>query len=428
MSMKSVELKQEKVTLYDKAMALMNAASGREMTADEKKEYEGLSLRLDAVGHEILQIEADDTREAEEAARAFGAAFGGPRLSGASLAFGHLATRAPEVEEGHVLGPNRSVREFMQTRGLIRQPEYDKLRFGDFLRAMVTGAKSDLERRALAEGTDSAGGYSVPDIVLSRFIDKLRAATVTIRAGAQTVPLTSDKTTVARIATDPAAGWRSENAAVDIVDPTFEGVVLIPRSLACIVKVSRELVEDSVNIENMLEAAFLGGLSVELDRVALIGTGTPPEPRGISTTTGVGSVAAGGALTSWDKILDAVYEMLVDNAAMPTAMAMPPRTLIALSKLKEATTNAPLAKPPMIADVPLMHTTSLPIVEAPGTASRIIMGDFTQLMIGVRTSLRIEVLRELYAGNLQYGYLAHLRADIGLAHPEAFAMVTGIVP
>jgi HK97 family phage major capsid protein len=72
------------------------------------------------------------------------------------------------------------VRQFLQERGLIRQPEYERLRFGDFLRAMITGAKNDLEKRALAEGTDSAGGYSVPDIVLSRFIDKLRAAAVFI--------------------------------------------------------------------------------------------------------------------------------------------------------------------------------------------------------------------------------------------------------
>jgi HK97 family phage major capsid protein len=101
----------------------------------------------------------------------------------------------------------------------------------------------------LAEGSDSTGGISVPDIVLARFVDKLRAAMVCIQAGAMTTPLVSDKTTLARTASDPVAGWRSENAAVDVSEPTFEGVVLIPRSLTVLVKVSRELVEDSLNIE-----------------------------------------------------------------------------------------------------------------------------------------------------------------------------------
>ncbi len=56
------------------------------------------------------------------------------------------------------------------------------------------------------------------------------------------------------------------------------------------------------------------------------------------------------------------------------------------------------------------------------------MGDFTQLLLGIRQELRIEVLKEAFAGNLQYGFIAHLRADVALAHPAAFCSLTGIVP
>ena len=112
------------------------------MTTDEKTEYEGINLRMDAIQHEILQDEADEAREAEEAARAFGVASVGPPT--VNQIFGHLAPPVPEIEQGHVLAPNRSIHRFMQTRGLIRQPEYEKLSFGAFLRSMVTGAKNDL--------------------------------------------------------------------------------------------------------------------------------------------------------------------------------------------------------------------------------------------------------------------------------------------
>ena len=46
---------------------------------------------------------------------------------------------------------------------------------------------------------------------------------------------------------------------------------------------------------------------------------------------------------------------------------------------------------------------------------------------GVRTSLRIEILRERYADVLQYGFLAYLRADIGLTRPKTFCELVGIL-
>ena len=60
--------------------------------------------------------------------------------------------------------------------------------------------------------------------------------------------------------------------------------------------------------------------------------------------------------------------------------------------------------------------------------SSVFIGDFTQLMIGLRTSFRLEVSR--VAGdaftNLQVWIRAYLRADIQLAHPEAFCVLTGV--
>ena len=52
----------------------------------------------------------------------------------------------------------------------------------------------------------------------------------------------------------------------------------------------------------------------------------------------------------------------------------------------------------------------------------------TQLLIGVRQEVRIEVGRDLYAANNQYAFVAHLRADIAVAHPESFCKLIGILP
>lgn len=50
------------------------------------------------------------------------------------------------------------------------------------------------------------------------------------------------------------------------------------------------------------------------------------------------------------------------------------------------------------------------------------------MMVGVRSQIVIEVLRERYADFYQFGFLAHLRADIQVEHGESFAMVQAILP
>lgn len=326
-----------------------------------------------------------------------------------------------------ILRPDQSVRSYFQESGLIRQPEFADLGFGALVRSLVTGPRTDLERRALAEGSDSTGGVTVPDIVLARYFDALRAATVVIQAGAQTVPLTTEKTTVAKLTADAVAEWRLEGGNVAVDDPTFAGVLFTARSLAVIVKASRELLEDSLNIEEMLQNSFIRSMAVALDAVALNGSGTPPEPKGIAQVSGIGSVDASGALTSYDKLIDLALEVWQDNVPNLSAFVMHPRTAAQLGKLKQATELAPLPVPPIIAGIPIMQTTSIPInLDPAGNKSLVITGDFSKLLIGMRTSLRIEVLRELYAGTHEYGFVAHLRADVQVSHAEAFAKLHGI--
>jgi HK97 family phage prohead protease len=121
---------------------------------------------------------------------------------------------APDAAEVRVLGRGDSFRSWVEER--TKHPkEYASLRMGDVLRAMITGPRNDLEKRALAAGTDSAGGFTVPDVLMAQWIDRLRNALTVVRAGAQTVPLTSDTVKIARLLADPAAAWRSENAAAE---------------------------------------------------------------------------------------------------------------------------------------------------------------------------------------------------------------------
>jgi HK97 family phage major capsid protein len=314
-----------------------------------------------------------------------------------------------------------------------RTPHGDEPTVGGLLQAMLTGAKTPDIRAALSEGTDSAGGFSIPLTVLPQFIDRLRARTQFVQAGAQTVMLDGMRTRIMRTAADPVPTWRAENAAVNESDPTFDAVDLVPKSLACLVKVSVELLQDSVNVAAALEQALTGALSVELDRACLFGSGAAQQPLGVFNQAGINtfSMGANGATpTNYDPLIDALYELELDNADAPTAAIWHPRTARTMRKLKD-TTGQPVMPFPAISNLPLLGTTSVPINQTQGTStdcSSILVGDFSRAILGLRQELRIQVLNEAYMGNLQVGFVANLRADVAFERADAFCRITGVRP
>lgn len=130
------------------------------------------------------------------------------------------------------------------------------------------------------------------------------------------------------MASDPVAAWRAENAAVTETAPTFDAVTFQPKSLACLVKVSLELLQDSVNVEEALTNALVRSLAVTLDQACLFGDGTGNAPVGLFSTTGISTVSMGtnGASADYDAFVDALYELEQANAGPAAAAIVNPRT------------------------------------------------------------------------------------------------------
>lgn len=347
------------------------------------------------------------------------------------------ATAGPRFGDADASGwvdatSGKPVRVLASSDKLARNAASNGPGVGQIIAGLIGGARSPEIKAALSEGTDSAGGFSIPTVVLPQFIDRLRSATRFIEAGAQTIMLDGMRTNIMRIATDPTAAWRAENAAVAESDPTFSALSFVPKSLAVLIKVSVELLQDSVNAAEALERALIGALSVELDRACLFGSGASNQPTGLFTSAGnsVSMGTNGAAPTNYDPFLDALYELELDNVREATAAILHPRTARTLAKLKD-TTNQPLALPPSIANLPRLSTTAIPIDQTQGTnsdASTVFVGDFRQAMLGIRQELVIQRLDQAFAGNLQVGFIASLRADVGFAQPNAFTKIIGVRP
>ena len=152
-----------------------------------------------------------------------------------------------------------------------------------------------------------------------------------------------------------------------------------------------------------------------------------PTPPGIQT---VSMGTNGSQFYGWGVVLNAVSELEQANAGTVSAMVMAPRTAREIYKLVD-NTGQPLQPPPRIAGVPMLTTTAAPVNETEGTAnnaSSIILGDFSNVFVGLRTSLQVSVLNERYADSGQVGFVSWLRADVLVSRPAAMARVTGIVP
>jgi HK97 family phage major capsid protein len=361
-----------------------------------------------------------------------------PRLEVRAFAEGPSAV--PEGFDGQILrGQDGSRVPVLEARHRLvdflppSESRAAELGLGGFLRALYGGPQTELERRVLAEGSVGAGGAFVPTPLSAEVIDLLRANTAAFQAGARTIPMTSQTQKFARVTADPVGGWRAENASIAVSDPTFDAVTLTAKSWALIVKLSRELLEDAQNLDAELRAMFARVAALALDGAILWGTGSSNQPQGVANTSGIQVVSMGtngAAFTGWTPVLDAVAALETANVTDITAMVFAPRTSRVIYGLTDAM-GQPLQLPPRIAAIPRLVTSAASIAETQGTASTassILLGDFSQVYVGMRTALQINVLNERYADTGQVAFVLWMRADVAVAHPAALARIEGIIP
>lgn len=305
----------------------------------------------------------------------------------------------------------------------------------DFMRGVAGMSSTEAVMASLAVGTDSAGGYVVPDVVMPGILSALVPASALLQAGAGIVPMEYGAKSVSTAAIDtlPTATWRNELGNIEESKPTLRSVQSIPRSLACIVRVSRELLADGSDVDRALRQVIAQAFAKELDRVGLLGSGTAPEPRGLRNTAGINTVslgANGAALASYRPLLNA-YGSIIDVAApAPTSAIMATRTLLDFEGLTD-TTGQPLQRPRLIDDMSFVPTSQLPTNVKAGTASdtsEIFVGNFSGLYFLMREALSIQLLREAYAKTGEIGFLCHVRADVVINYPQQFTVITGVRP
>ena len=251
-------------------------------------------------------------------------------------------------------------------------------------------------------------------------------------AGMTTVTMEAKTLNASAVATDPTASWHTEAAAISIANPTFAARTLTAETLVTRCQASVEVAQDSPDFGAQLASVMTKAMAVELDRVGLVGSGTPPEPQGIFGTSGIGQVTGVGAIGDYAEMLTGVRTLLDANVPLETATAS---VVMAASVWEDyeglatgiSSDKTQLPRPAALQSTRFLVTGhNLNDASSPsGTTA--FMGDFSDLVLGVRRESSVEVLKlSSYAGNLLLEFIGYLRADFLVRRPASFVTLEGI--
>ena len=296
------------------------------------------------------------------------------------------------------------------------------------------------ETRALGStGTSGsgAGAALVPDQWAADFIDLLRSHLVL--GDATILPMSAVHYHLPLYAQDVAPAYVAENAAVSLDgNPGFSPLIFdASGAYMDVTLMSRQVVEDAAaenGLTSLIESTIAKKYARLIEQVALFGNSTISSPApGLFGETGVQHFAAEASLADYDDFSKAV-EKVRNNNAEPSAIITNPAVAGTFERLKASTYAKYWEPPASVASLwPPRISTVMPSTETAGAAaetggalSSAVVGDFRNVILGVRVELDVQVLKERYADQGQIGLVSYLRLCPRAVHPETFVRITDI--
>jgi HK97 family phage major capsid protein len=281
---------------------------------------------------------------------------------------------------------------------------------------------------ALQIGTDSEGGYLAPDEFEKILIESLEEQNI-FRQLANIITTSSGDRKIPVVATKGTASWVDEEGVIPESDDSFGQVSIGAYKLATMIKVSEELLNDSVfNLESYIAKEFARRIGAREEEAFFIGDGTG-KPTGIFNATGgasLGITAASATAITIDEIMDLFYS-LKSPYRKNAIFTMNDATVKAIRKLKDGNgqyiwqPSVTAGQPDTILNRPVKTSAYVPTLGS--AAKTIAFGDFSYYWVADRQGRSFQRLNELYAATGQVGFKATQRVDGKLILPEAIKVL-----
>ena len=283
-----------------------------------------------------------------------------------------------------------------------------------------------LVHNVLEEGVDANGGYLCPEEFERQIITGLDEFNV-MRKLCKIIT-TENERKIPVAATHSVANWTAENGAYTESDPTFNQKTIDAYKLTDLVKVSIELLDDSMfDLEDYIAKEFARAFGIAEETAFCVGTGSG-QPTGLFTANGadVGVTAAGATAITADELISLVYA-LKSPYRKNAKFLMNDATVAAIRKLKDGNGNY-LWQPALTAGQPdklmgyeLYTSPYVPTLAA--GAYTVAFGDFGSYWIADRKGRTVQRLNELYSTNGQVGFVATERVDGKIILPEGIKLI-----
>lgn len=279
-------------------------------------------------------------------------------------------------------------------------------------------------RDALQIGTDSEGGYLVPDEYERTLVEALLDENI-FRGLASIIRTSSGDRKIPVAATKGTASWIDEEGAYPESDDSFSQITIGAYKLGTMIKVSDELLSDSVfDLEGYIAREFARRIGAKEEEAFFTGDGSG-KPLGILAASGgaeTGVTAASETAITSDELIDLFYSLRAPYRKK-AVWILNDSTIKAIRKLKDANGQY-IWQPSLVAGTPdtllgrpVKTSTYMPAIAA--GAKTVMFGDYSYYWIADRQGRTFKRLGELYAPNGQVGFLGSERVDGRLTLPES---------
>lgn len=399
--MKLHELREKRTAAVEAMRTLVDTASaaGRDLSTDESTQFETLKTEERSLSTQIQRAE---------------------HVAGLELRTAEPTSRDNAdnlIERVSVVRVLRAQMEGRSLDGAEREYTQEAER--------RTGRKAEgafvpfaaLERRA--NTTTTAPELVGTDHRADQYIGPLREALLARSLGVRTLTGLVGNVSIPKYGSGLETGWITEGQPVPEGQMAFDAITLSPKHVGGKTEMSRQLIQQSSpQIEQLVREDLSFLIAKQIDRAIINGTGTAGMPLGVLNAPGIQTAALPDTWAEVLALLEKLDDVNINNARWLTTAAI--RTLLGSTEKVAGSGSGFLYDNGVMANLALATSKNVP-------AKKLILGDWSQVMLGVWSEVDILVnpfAEPAYSrGGVQVRAMATV--DVGIRHPEGFVVATG---
>lgn len=308
--------------------------------------------------------------------------------------------------------------------GALAEFNQEQTRLGITARRGGVLVPSSLFEKRTTQTTTSQTKIVPDDYRGDQFIGLFRNSMVMRSLGARVLSGLRGDVVIPKQTASHTAYWVAEGDSLTESNPTFDTIKLSPKHVGALSSVSRQLLQQAnPSIDGLIRDDFVQVIGLAIDKAMLHGQAANDEPVGILNTVGIETASL--ATLDWEAIVAMLEKLGLQNVNPNAIITHAKAATVLQTTLKDSVAGAEyLMQAGRMAGLPVNVTNQLDAKTGTPATGRVLVGDFSQLVVGEWGSA--EILANPYAtgyyekGDIQLRIMATM--DMAVRNPKAFVL------